>query len=88
MRPILRLLPLEYWRNLRLGSRSSRGDQLFQIGLIDAAAQMAEVFENLPAGQVGVERQLARQIADQPLDRNRLLPDIQPGDARRASVGA
>ena len=59
-------------------------DQCFEIGLIDAAAQMAEVFENLATGQVRVERQFARQIADQPLDLGRLLPAIQSADTRAA----
>src|SRR6266851_1378178 len=48
---------------------------------------MPKVLQNLPAGQVGVKRKLARQVAEQPLNLYRLLPDIQPGDARRARVG-
>src|SRR5205823_11548605 len=31
-------------------------DQLLKIGLIDASAQMPEVFQNLSAGQIGVQR--------------------------------
>src|SRR5437588_763088 len=51
-------------------------------------ARMPEVFQNLPAGHARVERWLGGLIADQPLDLHRLLPAVQPGDARRARVGA
>ena len=58
--PTLRLLPLEYWRNLRVGSKLEPLNQAFEVGLIDAAAQVAEVGKDLPAGQVGVERRIRR----------------------------
>ncbi len=72
---------------LAAGIKVQPGDQLLEIGLIDAPAQVPEVFENLPAGQAGVKRKLARQIADQPLDLHRLLPAVQPGNCRAAAVG-
>ena len=86
--PTLRLLPVEYWRNLRAGVQIEPRDQLLEIGLIDAAAQVSEVFKDLPACQIGIESEFARQIADQPLDLYRLPPAIQAGDARRTRVGA
>src|SRR5450755_450553 len=51
-------------------------DEQLEIRLIDAAAQMPEILQNLPAGQVGVKRKFARQIADQSLDLHRLLPAV------------
>ena len=51
-------------------------DELLEIGLIDATAQVSKVFENLPASEVRVQRQLAGQIAYQSLHVYRLLPDI------------
>ena len=88
MRPILRLLPLEYWRNLRVGSKLQPADQLLQDRPGRRRRADARSIQNLPAGQVRVERELAGQVADQPLDLHGLLPAIQPGDARGAGVGA
>ena len=62
-------------------------DQVLQIGVIDAATQVREVLEDLPARQIGVERGLARHIADQMLDVHRLLPAVEPRDSRGAGVG-
>ena len=52
-------------------------DQGLQIGLVDAAAQVAEVCEDLRAGERGVEREFAGQVADEPLDLGGLRPAVQ-----------
>jgi hypothetical protein len=44
-------------------------DQLGLVGPIDTAAQVAEVFERLSAGQSVVEGELAGQVAEPPVDR-------------------
>src|SRR5690242_17819401 len=61
--------------------------QLLEVGLVNAAAQVPEVFEDLAAGQVRVQRQLAGQVADEPLDLDGLLPAVHPRDTRCARVG-
>jgi len=43
-------------------------DQLLEVRLIHTAAQVREVLEDLSAGEIGIERRLARDIADEPLD--------------------
>src|SRR5712692_9129762 len=43
-------------------------DELFEVRLIDASAQVREVLEDLSAGEGGIERRLARHIADETLD--------------------
>src|SRR5712691_5275293 len=62
-------------------------DQLLEVGLVDAPAQIREVLEDLAAGQAGIERGLARQVADEALDLQRLLPAVEPCDPRDAGVG-
>src|SRR6266702_1868129 len=86
--PDLALVAARILAELAAGIQIESLDELLEIGLIDASAQVPEVFQNLPAGQAGVERKLAWQIADQPLDLHRLLPAVQPGNARCAGVGA
>ncbi len=83
----LALIAARILAELAAGVQVQSLDKLLEIGLIDASAQMPEVFQNLPAGQAGVERGFAGQIADQPLDLHRVLPAVQPGDTRRPRVG-
>ena len=45
--------------------------QLARVGVVEAAAQRAEVREQLGAGQSLVERELARQVADSSSDLHR-----------------
>src|SRR5262249_43281013 len=68
------------------GIEAQTVNQLFEIRLVDAATQMAEILEDLATGEVRIERQLARQITDNALDLHRLLPAIQIRDARCAGV--
>src|SRR4051812_10308184 len=63
-------------------------DQLLQVGAVDAATQVGEVLEDLSAGEVGVEGRLAGDVADQPLDLDRLVPAVEAGDPRGARVWA
>src|SRR6266571_1105342 len=63
-------------------------DKLLEIGLIDASAQMSKVFQNLSAGQIGVQRWFSGEIANQPLNLHRLLPTVQPSDARATCISA
>src|SRR5215467_2512284 len=85
--PDLALVATGILAKLARGIKLQPGNQLLEIGLVDAAAQMSEIFQNLPAGQVGVERQFAREIADQALYFDGLLPAVEPGNACGASVG-
>src|SRR5256885_16245130 len=62
-------------------------DELLHVRLVDAAAEVGEIFEQLPTGEVGVERRLARHIADQPLDVERPIPAVETGDPSRARIG-
>src|SRR5215831_995352 len=62
--------------------------QLPEVRLVDAPAQVAQVLEDLAAGEFGVQRGLARRVADEPLDRQRLPPAVQPGDPGHTGVGA
>src|SRR5712691_5344457 len=86
--PDLALVAARILAKLATGVQIEALDQLLEIGLIDASAQMPKVFQNLPVGQAGVERKLTWQIAEQPLDLHRVLPAVQPGDTRCAGVGA
>ena len=51
------------------------------VGL--ASAQVGEIFENLAAGQVGIERGLAGHVADEALDLQRLLSAAGDGPFHR-----
>ena len=70
--PTFCLLPFEYSLNRRLGSRSSALDELRDVRLVDAAAQVAEVGDRLGAGQPVVQVELAGQVADPSVDRDRI----------------
>ena len=59
-------------------------DQLGLVGRIDAAAQVGEVFDRLAAGQLVVERELARQVAEPPVDRDGIDGRVDAEDARSA----
>src|SRR5438094_1144190 len=72
---------------LAAGVELERVDQAREIGLVDAAAQPREVLEDLAAGEVRVQRRLARHVADETLDLDRLPPAVEPRDACRAAVG-
>ena len=61
-------------------------DQRVEIRAIDAAAKVGEVSENLAAREVGIERELAGQIAHHALDVHRSPPAVQARDARAAGV--
>ena len=47
-------------------------DQIGLVGRVDAAAQVGEVLDRLAAGQLVVERELARQVAEPAMDRDRV----------------
>ena len=84
------MLPFEYSRNCGDGSMSSRLDQLGLVRRVDAAAQVREVLDRLAAGQLVVERELARQVADPAVDRDRVDGRLDAEDrapaARRPDV--
>src|SRR5579884_1790281 len=63
-------------------------NELLEVCLVDAAAQVAQVFENLTAAQARIKGELAGQIADQLLDFGRLRPAIQAANGGAAAVGA
>ena len=80
--PIFCLLPFEYSLNLRVGSTSRRSIELGLVGRVDAAAQVGEVLDRLAAGQLVVQRELARQVAEAPVDRDRVDGRVDAEDAR------
>src|SRR6266566_6953747 len=84
----LALIATRIVAKLAAGVQVQSLDKLLKIGLIDASAQMSEVFQNLPAGKIGIQRWFSGQIANQPLNLYRLLPTVQPGDARAACISA
>ena len=47
-------------------------DERRLVGRVDAAAQVGEVAQRLAAGQAVVQRELARDVADAPMDRDRV----------------
>src|SRR5258708_23227362 len=53
-----------------------------------AAAQVAQVGEDLGGGEDRIEGELAGQVADQALDRDGLLPAIEVADRGAAGGGA
>src|SRR4029077_3399018 len=63
-------------------------DQRFEVRPVHTAAKVGEVLEDLPAGQVVVERRLARDVADELLDPDGFLPAVQAADPSGATVGA
>src|SRR2546430_1664366 len=85
--PDLALIATGILTKLAAGVQLKAGKKLLEIGLIDPAAQMAEVLENLSPGQIGIKGKLSGKIADPPFDLDRLSPAIQPGDTSRARVG-
>ena len=56
------------------------------VGLVNAAAQVAQVFDDLRAAQARIEGELAGQVADQLLDLGGLRPAIQAADRGAATV--
>ena len=61
-------------------------DERVEIRAIDAAAKVGEIGQNLAAREVGIERELAGQIAHHALDVHRSPPAVQARDARAAGV--
>ena len=61
-------------------------DQAEHVGLVNAAAQVAQVLDDLRAAQAGIEGELAGQVADQLLDIGGLCPAVQPADGGAAAV--
>ncbi len=61
-------------------------NQLLKVRVIHTAAQVREVLEDLPAGEIAIERGLAGNIADETLDLQRLLPAVESRDPRGAAV--
>ena len=80
--PIFCLLPLEYSRNLRLGIDVEALDELGLVGRVDVAAQVREILDGLAAGQLVVQDELARQIAESRMDRDRVLVRVDAEDPR------
>ena len=60
-------------------------DQLLLVGTVDAAAQVGEVVERLTAGQLVVQRELARQVAQAAVDGDRILGRVDAEDRRPAA---
>ena len=68
---------------------SKSGQALYQraqVVLVNAAAQMREILEDLRAAQAGIEGKFTGQVADQLLDLGGLIPAIQAADRGAATV--
>ena len=59
-------------------------DELCLVGRVDAAAEVREVLDRLAAGQLVVERELAGQVADAAVDRDRVGGRLDAEDERPA----
>ena len=68
------------------GIKAQALDQAADVGLVDAAAQVAQVLDDLRPAQAGIEGELARQVADQLLDLGGLCPAIQPADGGAPAI--
>ena len=62
-------------------------DQLLQIRAVDAAPQVGEVLEDLPARQVAIEGGLAGHVTDEALDLQSPPPAVEACDAGRPAIG-
>ena len=66
------------------------GDQVALVGAVDATPQVGEVLERLAPGELVVERELAGQVADPPVDGHRVGGRLDAEDpcapARRPDV--
>ena len=83
--PIFCLLPFEYSLNLRDRVDVEARDQLGLVGRVDAAAQVREVLDRLAAGELVVEDELARQVAEAAMDRDRVDGRLDAEDRRPAA---
>ncbi len=61
--------------------------ELLHVGAVNAAAQVAEVGQDLGPCQPGIKGELRGQVAHEPLDGRRLRPAIQAGDGGAALRG-
>ncbi len=62
--------------------------QLAQVRLVHAAAQVAQVLDDLRTTHSGIESEFAGQVADQLLHFSGLCPAIQPSDGGAAIARA
>ena len=63
-------------------------DQLLLVGAVDAAAQVGEVVERLAAGELVVQRELAGQVAQALVDRDRVGGRVDAEDRARGRWSA
>src|SRR5581483_1281459 len=61
--------------------------QRFRIATVDAAAQVAQILQNLAAGEVRIERELPRQVADLTVDGDALAVAVHTEDEGAARSG-
>jgi hypothetical protein len=64
------------------GVELEAGNEPLPIRRVHRALEIAEVGEQLPAGQLPVERELAGDVAHLPIDRQPVVPDVEPEHAR------
>src|SRR5262249_30183333 len=60
-------------------------DQLLLVRRVDATAEVREILDRLATGELVVERELARQVADTAMDRDRVDGRLDAEDARRSA---
>src|SRR5256886_11142318 len=82
----LAFVPGRVLAELAAGVELETVDQLPEVRMVNATAQVGEVLEDLAARQIRIEGRLAGHVADETLDFQRLLPAIEPRDLRRAGV--
>src|SRR6478735_9038227 len=88
--PDLLLVALGVLAELATGIDVEALHQLGLIGGVDVAAQIREILDGLPAGKLVVQDDLARQIAESRMDRDRILVRVDAEDpclpGRRSDV--
>src|SRR5439155_13937464 len=58
------------------------GDEVDLVGAVDTAAEVREILDRLAAGQLVVEGEFARQVADPTMDRDRICRRVDAEDGR------
>ena len=84
-RPIFCLLPFEYSRKRALRIDVEALDQRRLVGPVHPAAKVREVLQGLATGQAVVEGELAGDVADASMDRDRIGARLDAEDERAAA---
>ena len=86
--PTFCLLPLRVLLEAPARVEVEALDELGDVRPVDAAAQVGEVGDRVGAGQPVVQVELARQVADPPVDRDRIGGRLDAEDLGAAATSA